>query len=287
MDLERPSTSALVRRLREAARAKERSIGFARERETEPSPAAVVLLAEVGGLDPAAAGRAVAAGAASVLFAVDAEAASRLARDGGAAKTAIDACGKAVAGVAVVAEAWTLSGLADGLARAGFDYVVADVDGAPAWLLTTEGLACVARVEETAQTTGLLRALGDLQIDAILAGRTKPALAATGLSLLDLMSYRHVIECVRQPVMIAADASVEPEDIQALRDLGVVGIMVPGANADRLAAFGGAIANVKAGRVAGTGGPAVVLPRVAIGQGREAEEEEEDDESLAPPRISS
>jgi hypothetical protein len=278
MDLERPSTSALIRRLREAARAKERSIGFARERGAEAPAAPVVLLAEVSGLDGVAASRAVAAGAASVLFALDPEVAGRLAREPASAAKAIEACGEAVAGVTVAAAAWGLGGLTDGLSKAGFDYVVADVDGAPATLLTTEGIARVARVEEAAQTTGLLRALGDLPVDAVLAGRPRPALAGTGLSLLDLMSYRHVIECLRQPVVVVADESVRPADLQALRDLGVVGVLVPVANGAALAPLREAIASVKAGRAAGTGGPAVTLPRLAPDQSGESEGDDDDDE---------
>jgi hypothetical protein len=278
MDLERPSTSALIRRLREAARAKERSIGFARERGDGASVAPIVLLAEVGGLDAAAAGRAVAAGAASVLFSLDAESAGRLARDPSAAEAAVAACGEAVAGLTVAAEAWRLDGLIDGLGKAGFDYVVADVDAAPATLLTAEGIARVARIEEAAQTTGLLRALGDLPIDAILAGRARSTSAAGGLSLLDLMSYRHVIECVRQPVLVVADATVRPNDMQALRDVGVIGALVPADGAAGLPSLRDAVALVKAGRVAGTGGPAVTLPRLGLGAGREPDEEGDDDD---------
>jgi hypothetical protein len=277
MDLERPSTSALIRRLREAARAKPRSIGFARERDGDGPAAAVVLLAEVDGLDSAAASRAAAAGAESVLFALAADAAGRLVRDPASARSAIEACGRAAAGVAVGADGWRF-GLPDALVGAGFDYVVANVDGAPATLLTTEGLARIARVEEAAQTTGLLRALGDLPVDAILAGRTRPGLATSGLSLLDLMSYRHVIECVRQPVVVVADDSVRPEDVQALRDLGVVGVLVPAASADRLGPLREAVASVKAGRAAGTGGPAVTLPRLTLGQTAEGEGEDDDDD---------
>src|SRR5687768_14128994 len=118
MELERPSKSALVRRLREAARGKPRSLGFGRDRDEQPTPA-VVLVAEVAELDAAAARKVVADGAGAVVFALEGAASDHIARDG---KAAIAACGEAVAGLSV-------SGAfdAEAVAKAGFDFVVVNV----------------------------------------------------------------------------------------------------------------------------------------------------------------
>jgi hypothetical protein len=263
MELERPSNSALVRRLREAARGKPRSLGFGRDRDDKPAPA-IVLVAQVAGLDPAAARKAVVDGAAAVLFALEGAASDHVGRDGAAA---VEACGDAVAGLSV-----TGAFDAEAVAKAGFDFVVVNVASAPADVLTAEGLAKVARVEEASQTTGLLRALGELQVDAVLAGGT----GAGTLTLLDLMGYRHVVDCMRQPVLMIADGSVQPENLQALRDVGIVGVVLP--EPSRLAAFREAAAKVKATRAAGASGAMAVLPRLGTPPAAEADREDEGDD---------
>ena len=264
MELERPSNSALVRRLREAARAKPRSLGFGRDRDEKATPA-VVVVAQVKGLDATAAKDAVADGAAAVLFALEGPAGDQVGRDG---KAAVSACGDAVAGLAVSGDVD-----ASALTRAGFDFVVLNVEDAPAAVLTAEGLAKVARVGAASQTTGLLRALGELQVDAVLAGRSG---GASGLTVLDLMSYRHVVDCMRQPVLVVADESIQAEHLQALRDVGIVGIVLPGVG--RVAAFAASAAKVKASRAAGAGGGMSLVPKLGAPPAAEADGDDQDDD---------
>lgn len=265
MELERPSNSALIRLLREAARAKPRSIGFGRDRDQKPTPH-VAVIAEVRGLDAAAAKKAVADGAAAVVFALEGASSDQLALDG---KAAADGCGDAVPGLSVSGE---IDAAAAG--RAGFDFVVANVDGAPAGFLTAEGVGRVARVDADAQTTALLRALGELQVDAVVAGR---ASSRAELSLLDLMGYRHVVDCLRQPVLVAADASIKPIHLQALRDVGVVGVLLS-AGAD-IAAFRDAAAQVKASKAAGaSSGGMALLPRIQAGPTADSDKDDDGDD---------
>jgi hypothetical protein len=263
MELERPSNSALVRRLREAARGKPRSLGFGRDRDDKPTPA-VVVVAEVRGLDASAARDAVADGAAAVVFVVDGPSREQVSRDG---QAAVQACGGAVAGIALGGEIDAVA-----LAEAGFDFVLAGVDEAPIGFVAVEGVAKVARVDASSQT-GLLRALGELPIDAVIAGRVG---GAAGLTVLDLMTYRHVVDSMRQAVLVVVDDSIQAEHLQVLRDSGIVGVVLPGRG--RVAAFAAAAAKVKATRAAGASSAMAVLPRLGPAAGGDVEHEDDDDD---------
>jgi hypothetical protein len=263
MELERPSNSALVRRLREAARGKPRSLGFGRDRDDKPTPA-VVVVAEVRGLDASAARDAVADGAAAVVFTVDGPTMEQVSQDG---RVAVQACGEAVAGIALAGEVD-----ASGVAAAGFDFVLSAVDEAPIGFVAAEGVAKVARVDAALQT-GLLRALGELPVDAVVAGRVG---AASGLTVLDLMTYRHVVDSMRQPVLVVVDDSIQAEHLQVLRDSGIVGVLLPGVG--RVAAFAAAAGKVKATRAAGASGAMAVLPRLGTAPGGEVEHDDDDDD---------
>jgi hypothetical protein len=263
MEIERPTSSALIRRLRDAARARPRSIGFGRDRDGAAGPA-VVVVASVRGYDAAAAKKAVADGAAAVLFE-----GGEVGKD---AREAAAACGDVAAGVALGQVAVAPSDLE----RSGFDYVLVDVERAPAAVLAAEGVARVARVADASQSTGLLRALGELQVDAVLAARLRDGSAS--LTILDLMGFRHVVDCMRQPVLVEADANLQPESLQALRDVGVVGVVV--SDLARIGAFASAATTVKATRAAGASGGMAVLPRLSTprSSGGDGEQEDDDDE---------
>jgi len=65
MEIERPPSSALIKRLRDASRARPRSLGFGR-REDEAAAPPLVLIARIDGLNASAASQAAATGAAAV-----------------------------------------------------------------------------------------------------------------------------------------------------------------------------------------------------------------------------
>src|SRR5919199_2228552 len=99
MEIERPPTSALIKRLRDASRAKPRSMGFGR-REEEAAAPAMVLVAQVNGLDDRAARAAAGAGAGAIAFALtEAEAAGIAAGESAALREAVAACGDAAPGL--------------------------------------------------------------------------------------------------------------------------------------------------------------------------------------------
>src|SRR4051812_35560054 len=99
MEIERPPSSALIKRLRDASRARPRSLGFGR-REDEAAAPPLVLIARVDGLNAPAASQAAAAGAGAVAFALSPDEASALAAgQTDPVREAVAACGQAVAGL--------------------------------------------------------------------------------------------------------------------------------------------------------------------------------------------
>src|SRR5262245_61365352 len=99
MEIDRPPTSTLIKRLRDASRARPRSMGFGR-REDEAAAPAMVLIARVAGLDAAAARAAADDGAAAIAFALTGpEAAALAGGQSDALQPAVEACGEAAPGL--------------------------------------------------------------------------------------------------------------------------------------------------------------------------------------------
>jgi hypothetical protein len=280
MELERSPTSALIKRLRDASRAKPRSLGFGR-REDAPAATAMVLIAQVAGLDPSAASAATAAGAAAVAFAVTGQEASAIAAgETGRLREAVGACGDAVAGLLFEGDLPVPADLAARVEGLGLDFAICTVERAPAALLGQESLALVARVDDYGERPAFLRALGELKADAVLAGPAQPTAGHAALTVFDLMGYKLVVESVRQPVLVVADAAIRPEDLQTLRDVGVDGLVVAAGDAAALGQYRDAIAKVKITRRAtasANGGP--LLPRLSpTGGGSSDDGGDEDDD---------
>src|SRR2546428_2864093 len=146
MEIERPPTSTLIKRLREASRAKPRSMGFGR-REDEAAAPAMVLVAQVAGLDGRAARAAARAGAAAIAFALsDSEAAAIAAGEGAALRQAVAACGDAVPGL-LFGDAPASADLAERVEPTGVDFAIASIERAPAALLSHETPALLARID--------------------------------------------------------------------------------------------------------------------------------------------
>lgn len=276
MDTERTSPSALVRRLREAGRAKPRSFGFARGEEVDSKPRPTMLLmVEVEGLDSAAASIAIKNGAAAILFRADAAAIKALdGNDSKAFATAAKACGDAVPGVLLPSGTTLSQEAAKSLQEAGFDFVFFAADEAPAQLLAVDKIARVARAS-AGLATGLLRALGELRVDVV---AVEPLGTGDQLMVTDLIAYRHVADALHQPMLIIASAVTSPADLQALRDVGAEAVLLPLSLADRATEYRDAIEAVKIHRQGDRRGDIpVVLPRPS-GSGGEDQGGDEDDE---------
>jgi hypothetical protein len=270
----------LIKRLRDASRAKPRSMGFGR-REDEAAAPAMVLVAQVGGLDAPAARAAAAAGAAAIAFALnESEAAAIAAGESAALREAVAACGDAAPGL-LFGDAPASADLAERIESMGVDFAIASIERAPAALLSHEAPALVARIDNYSEHPAFLRALGELKVDAIVAGPGQPGAEQSALTVFDLMVYKLVVDAVRQPVLVIADEGIRPDDLQALRDVGVDGLIV--AVGDRpdgvLALYRQAIARVKVTRRAAPsldGGP--LLPRLSPSGGSSDEGDEDDDD---------
>ncbi len=283
MELERPATSALIRLLREAGRAKPRSIGFGRDREDGKQALPMVLVAELPGLDPEAAAAAVKAGAMAVSFAVDAATASTLG-SGAVLDAAVKACGEAAPGRSFAPDAAIGVDLPEIVAQAGIDFLVAPVQRAPASLLTTERLAKIPLVDAS-QPAALIRAIGDMDVDALCVAPPRRRRNAADLTVYDLMHYRGVAELARPPIMVVAEQAIRGADLQALRDVGVDGIVVPlrkfestAAAAAELESMKTAIGTVRITRKSDRARGDVLLPRVAASAVPAAGDDDDDDE---------
>lgn len=281
MEIERSPTSTLIKRLRDASRAKSRSLGFGR-RDDERAAPAMVLVAQVSGLDAAAAAAAVHGGAAAIAFALTSAEAIALAKGQITdLEAGLQACGSAVPGLLFSGDALPPVDLARRLDGVGVDFVIASVDRAPAALMGQEGLGLIARIDDYGEHPAFLRGLGELRVDGVVAGRRHASSGYQDLTVSDLMGYKLVVESVRQPVLVIADGAIRPDNLQALRDLGVDGVIVtisalPGGE---LGPFREAVAKLKITRRASAGGDSgSLVPRLGRSDDGTSDEDPDDDD---------
>lgn len=266
-----------MKRLRDTSRARPRSLGFGR-RDEEKRTLAMVLVAQVDGLDARAAAAAVGGGASAVAFVLEASEAASLARgQTNELDHATAACGDAVPGLLLAGE-WPLpTELAAQIQARKVDFVIVRTQRAPASLVGSGETALVVQVDDPVERPALLRGLGELKVDAVLAGPPQPGSDHRELTVYDLMVYKLVVESVRQPVLVAVDRAIRPEDLQALRDVGVDGIVMPPGT--ELARYAEAIAKLKIKpRGAGRASDGMALLPRAIATAASAESEDEDDD---------
>lgn len=228
MDLDRRSTSALVKRLRESSRARPRSMGFGRLAEEAPSSPALVLIAEVDGCDGAAAAAAVASGATSVLFTLAELDISQLSSGNlEPLRLAVASCGDAVPGVMLGSDIVIEASLPALLSGLKIDFLIGSIHQLPASILEDESIARIPRVEAS-QPMAIIRSFADLSVDAVAIGPSRRRRNTTpGLSFYDVIAYKQAVDATRLPAIIIGDAPVNPGDLQTLRNLGVEGIVVP------------------------------------------------------------
>ncbi len=104
------------------------------------------------------------------------------------------------------------------------DFVIADVDQAPATLLESEAVAKVLSVDDD-YAPHLIRTLGELPIDAVLA-KSKAA-GADALSVRDLLHFRQVVDLIRRPVIGMAGLRFSPRLLNMFRDMGLEAVLLP------------------------------------------------------------
>jgi hypothetical protein len=171
----------------------------------------------------------------------------------------------------------------DNLSELGADFVIAPAAVAPASLLTVSGLGRIVAIERDFSPF-LVRALNELPADAVVVSHLDATPSPGGLSILDVMRYREVVDLLKQSVIANTQGQLKPEDVPALREAGVRGLLLDvrtvGTSASSIEATTKAFREAidKAGGPLTRGGSSVVLPQVRPSLGRHSEEPEEPEE---------
>jgi hypothetical protein len=286
------ASSKLIGKLLQVWRGPVAQMGFGR---AAPAKApAFILVVSLPRNDPELARAAVRGGADAVVLHLN-ESYPDLARTFGNLATereAIQSVAKAVGGVPWGAHIGGDAALSaedvDSLKTLGADFLAADVDVAPASLLSAEG---IARVMAIGRDVGpyLLRTLNELPIEGIVAASLDEGVSAGPIKVLDLMKYRQVTDLTRQPVIIDTQGRLRPEDVPALRRADAQGILLgvntigdqPGEVEEVTRSWRDAI-DQAGGPLTRGRSPGAILPQVASPQHpggiEEPEEPEEPDE---------
>jgi len=105
------------------------------------------------------------------------------------------------------------------LKEKGCDFLVFDAAKAPPTLLREEEVGKIVEIDPTI-ADGLVRAIEQLPIDAVLIG------GEPSLSVHRLMVCQHVANLVRKPLVASAPLDMSKEDLEALREAGMAGVVV-------------------------------------------------------------
>jgi hypothetical protein len=277
--------SKLLDKLREVQRGKIQPIGFGRVTD-EQKPINFLLLAEVPATNGALVKASIDAGADAILLTVDGDGSDLVgpARDGFVAM--VEAAGKVPVGLSFNSDSTLSVDAIEDLADAKLDFVAAAPQQSPARLMRLKKFGRVMRVRANTSAS-LIRALGDLSIDIIAVAPARSRRGASTLTLYDLMQYRQVIEFGRHPALLVAEQTIDSTALQDLRDIGVLGLVLPasflGESAETVTAtiseYRQAANKVERPK-AGQFGDAAVLPRAAAPRpfGGDEPEVEPDDE---------
>jgi len=104
------------------------------------------------------------------------------------------------------------------LKEKGCDFLVFDAAKAPPTLLREEEVGKIVEIDPTI-ADGLVRAIEQLPIDAVLIG------GEPSLSVHRLMVCQHVANLVRKPIVASAPLDMSQEDLEALREAGMAGVV--------------------------------------------------------------
>lgn len=116
------------------------------------------------------------------------------------------------------------------MAEAGCDFVVFPAVSTSLAVLEEKKLGKVLEVEPGLDP-GLLKAVDDLPVDAVLIAGGKPS-----LTWQDLMFFRRGANILTKPLLVVVSPDITSSELQALREAGVTGVVVEaGIEAGRLA----------------------------------------------------
>lgn len=152
------------------------------------------------------------------------------------------------------------------LGEAGADFIVFPQASASLAVLEEEKLGKIVEVE-AALDAGLLKAVDDLPIDAVIIADDK-----TSLSWQDLMLFRRCANILTKPLLVVVSPDIAASELQALCEAGVGGVV---AGAGKLAGLRQAIDKLPSPKAGKRRRAEPLVPR--IGGGVVSEEEEDED----------
>ncbi len=224
-------------------------LGF-RAAGAEPRPR-MVLVAHIAG----AGAKAAATGADAVLLSIP-KAGAKPPKASGKAKTDIPWGGwlKDVSGPAIKK-----------LGEGGADFVVFPAASVSSAMLEDEKLGKIVEVE-AGLDAGLLKAIDDLPVDAVLIAGEK-----LSLTWQDLMLFRRGVNILTKPLLVVVSPDIIASELQALCEAGVSGV-VAGGKLDKLRQAIDKLPSPKAGKRRKA---EPLVPRIGGGVVSEEEEDEE------------
>jgi len=122
---------------------------------------------------------------------------------------------------------------------------------------------------EAALDAGLLKAIDDLPVDAVLIVEEKPS-----LTWQDLMLFRRCANILTKPLLLTVSPEITSSELQALCEAGVSGVVTRG-KLDKLRTMIDKLAPPKTGKRRRA---EPLVPRISGGVGTVSEEEEEDED---------
>lgn len=221
------SRSKLVDRLRQIARGPVAPIGFGRA--TEVRVPALALIVSLARNDVELAKAALNGGADAVLLHLNQELPEAGVKFGNldvereTLRAVAGASGDKPWGVDL-GEGPATADEAKGLVELGADFISARAASASASLLIAEGLARVISVGRDLSPY-LVRIIGEMPIEVVEVSlldtnRSQP------LTILDVMRYRQIVDLTRQSVVVRTQGIIKPDDVRALREAGVLGLIL-------------------------------------------------------------
>lgn len=279
------TNSRLIARLREISRGTSSPLGFGRA--TAKTTRAMILVARLPKNDVALAKAALGAGADALVLQVcseekDCQDFGSFAEEKPNVEAIVNAAGDRPVGLTLGAAGELSSADVKEVVALGVDFVVSHPHRTTVDLLAVEELGHVARLGKDT-SSGPLRGLNELNVDAMELATTRPENSLDGLTVHDLALYRQTLDGIRRPVILAPNWSVQPSDLKFFRDLGVeavvLGPKILSGDRDEIAArvgeYSQQIAKLEppVGRARALDGRQVVLPRLKS----QAQPEEDDD----------
>jgi hypothetical protein len=151
---------------------------------------------------------------------------------------------------------------------------------APVTLTRKEKLGRIMEIDVNL-TEGLLRAVGDLPLDAVITTGKASELA---LTMNRLMNIQRLVNAVNKPLLVGIPDNLSGPELQSLWDMGVGGVVVEVSDeksAGNLAELRAAIDKLEAPAFRKKSKAMAILPRASVesaAPSKHEEEEEEDDE---------